>query len=61
MYRQCDTAFITTYDPGRGVLISTPAYEYPRGFNVTEHAYGSDQLIYAIRGVMEVKAGWASG
>jgi AraC-like DNA-binding protein len=49
--------FIKTYDPGRGVLISTLAYEYPRGFKVAEHAHGSDQLIYAIRGVMEVRAG----
>lgn len=48
---------LRTYDPGRGVLISTLAYEYPRGFNVTEHAHGSDQFIYAIRGVMEVRAG----
>jgi AraC-like DNA-binding protein len=49
--------FITEYDPGRGVLISTLAYEYPRGFQVPEHAHGSDQLIYAIRGVMHVRSG----
>jgi hypothetical protein len=49
--------FITEYDPGRGVSISTLAYEYPRGFQVPEHAHGSDQLVYAIRGVMEVSAG----
>jgi len=48
---------ITEYDPGRGVSISTLAFEYPRGFQVTEHAHGSDQLIYAIHGVMEVSAG----
>jgi AraC-like DNA-binding protein len=36
---------------------STLAYEYPRGFHVHEHAHGSDQLIYAIRGVMKVSAG----
>lgn len=48
---------ITSYDPGRGVLISTLAYEYPRGFRVNEHGHGSDQLIYAIRGVMHVAAG----
>jgi hypothetical protein len=46
--------FVTGYDPRRGVLISTLAYEYPRGFHVNEHAHGSDQLIYAIRGVMHV-------
>jgi AraC-like DNA-binding protein len=49
--------FTTKYDPRRGVLISTLAYEYPRGFHVNEHAHGSDQLIYAIRGVMHVMAG----
>ena len=49
--------FITEYDPRRGVSISTLAYEYPRGFHVNEHAHGSDQLIYAIRGVMQVTAG----
>jgi AraC-like DNA-binding protein len=49
--------FMTKYDPRRGVLISTLAYEYPRGFHVNEHAHGSDQLIYAIRGVMHVVAG----
>lgn len=48
--------FITEYDPGRGVAISTLAYEYPRGFRVPEHAHGSDQLTYAIRGVMQISA-----
>jgi AraC-like DNA-binding protein len=45
------------YDPTPAVSISTLAYEYPVGFNVVEHAHGSDQLIYAPRGVMEVAAG----
>jgi AraC-like DNA-binding protein len=45
---------ITEYDPGRGVAVSTLAYEYPRGYRVPEHSHGSDQLIYAIGGVMEV-------
>jgi AraC-like DNA-binding protein len=49
--------FITQYDPRRGILISTLAHEYPREFNVNEHAHGSDQLVYAIRGVMQVTAG----
>lgn len=48
---------ITEYDPRRGVSVSTLAYEYPRGYRVPEHAHGSDQLIYAIGGVMEVSAG----
>ena len=47
---------ILDYDPTPGVSISTLAYEYPVGFNVVEHAHGSDQLIYAPRGVMEVAA-----
>jgi AraC-like DNA-binding protein len=50
---------LTGYDPGRGVSISTLAWEYPRGYSIPEHAHGSDQLIYAIRGVMQVSA--ASG
>ena len=49
-------AILLEYDPTPGVSISTLAYEYPVGFNVVEHAHGSDQLIYAPRGVMEVAA-----
>src|SRR6266481_5969385 len=45
------------YDPRAGVSISTLAYEYPAGHKVPEHAHGSDQLIYATRGVMEISAG----
>src|SRR5262249_31976629 len=41
-------------DPTRGVSISTLAREYPRGSHVPQHAHGSDQLIYASRGVMQV-------
>jgi AraC-like DNA-binding protein len=48
---------ITEYDPRRGILISTLAYEYPRGYRVPQHSHGSDQLIYAIGGVMEVSVG----
>ncbi len=48
---------LTEFDPKRGVAIATLAYEYPRGFCVPEHAHGADQLIYAIRGAMEVSAG----
>jgi AraC-like DNA-binding protein len=44
-------------DPGRGVSVSTLAREYSRGFHVGLHAHGSDQLIYASRGVMEVSSG----
>jgi AraC-like DNA-binding protein len=40
-----------------GVSVATLAYEYTSGFHIPEHAHGSDQLIYAIRGVMEVSAG----
>jgi len=45
------------YDPKTGVSISTLAYEYPAGHDVPEHAHGSDQLIYATRGVMGISAG----
>jgi AraC-like DNA-binding protein len=48
---------LTEYDPKRGVSVATLAYEYPAGFQVPEHAHGADQLIYAIRGVMEVSSG----
>ena len=33
------------------------AYDYPSGFEVPEHAHGSDQLIYATRGIMQVSSG----
>jgi len=45
------------FDPKRGVSIATLAYEYSADFQVPEHAHGADQLIYAIRGVMEVFSG----
>src|SRR5208337_5378148 len=48
---------IRCYDPKRGVSVATLAYEYKAGFQVPEHAHGSDQLLYAIRGVMEVSSG----
>ena len=41
-------------EPGAGVSISSLAYDYPPSCVVPEHAHGSDQLIYATRGVMEV-------
>jgi AraC-like DNA-binding protein/quercetin dioxygenase-like cupin family protein len=50
-------AVLTEYDPKAGVSVATLAYEYPPGFRVPEHAHGADQLIYAIRGVMDVSAG----
>src|SRR5215475_9660640 len=43
-------------DPTRGVSISTLAREYPRGSHVPQHAHGSDQLIYASRGIMQVSS-----
>jgi AraC-like DNA-binding protein len=47
---------LSEYDPKPGVSISTLAYEYPADVDVPEHAHGSDQLIYATRGVMHVSA-----
>ena len=51
------TEILRDFDPGRGVSVATLAYEYPAAYEVAEHAHGSDQLIYAIRGVMEVFCG----
>jgi len=45
---------LTEFDPKQGVSVSALAYEYPSSFQVEEHAHGSDQLIYAISGLMEV-------
>lgn len=45
------------YDPPRGAAVSALAWEYPAGAQVPEHAHGSDQLIYAIAGMMEVSSG----
>jgi AraC-like DNA-binding protein len=47
---------LTEYDPKRGASVATLAYEYPSRFQVLEHAHGSDQLIYAISGLMEVSS-----
>lgn len=44
-------------DPRRGVSVSTLAHEYSPGFQVSAHAHGSDQLIYASCGVMQVSSG----
>ena len=48
---------LTEYDPKSGTSVATLAYEYTKGFQVPEHAHGSDQLIYAIRGLMHVSSG----
>jgi AraC-like DNA-binding protein/quercetin dioxygenase-like cupin family protein len=45
------------YDPKRGTSVATLAYEYPKGYQVPEHAHGADQLIHAIRGLMQVSSG----
>src|SRR5437762_1962864 len=44
------------YDPGPGISIASLAYEYPPAWQVPVHAHGSDQLIYATAGVMEIAA-----
>jgi AraC-like DNA-binding protein len=54
------TGFLTQYDPKPGVSIATLAYEYPPGYNVPKHSHGSDQIIYAIRGVMQIYSGQSS-
>jgi AraC-like DNA-binding protein len=47
---------LTEFDPKRGISVATLGYEYPSRFEVSEHAHGSDQLIYAISGLMEVSS-----
>jgi AraC-like DNA-binding protein/mannose-6-phosphate isomerase-like protein (cupin superfamily) len=44
------------YDPGRGVSVAALTYDYPVGYEVPKHAHGSDQLLYATHGVMEVSS-----
>lgn len=51
------SGILTEYDPKPGVSIATLAYEYPPHYCVPEHAHGSDQLIYATSGVMQVFSG----
>lgn len=51
------TRILRDYDPQRGARMATLAYDYPAGYDVAEHAHGADQLIYGIRGVMEVVSG----
>jgi AraC-like DNA-binding protein len=46
----------TEYDPKRGISVATLAYQYPSKSRVLEHAHGSDQLIYAVSGVLEVSS-----
>lgn len=50
------SAILTEYDPKPGVAVATLSYEYPSRFQVPQHAHGSDQLIYAISGLMEVSS-----
>src|ERR1017187_5587021 len=47
---------LTEFDPKRGISVTTLAYEYPSRFEVLDHAHGSDQLIYATSGLMEVSS-----
>ncbi len=44
-------------DPRPGISIATLAREYPRGSHIPEHVHGSNQLVYASRGIMEVASG----
>jgi AraC-like DNA-binding protein len=45
------------YDPKRGISVATLAYDYTAGYQIPEHGHGSDQVIYATHGVMEVSSG----
>jgi hypothetical protein len=44
-------------DPSPGVSVATHDREYTHGSHIPEHAHGSNQLIYASRGIMEVRSG----
>jgi AraC-like DNA-binding protein len=48
------SSILTEFDPKQGASVSALTYEYPSNFQVVNHAHGSDQLIYAISGLMEV-------
>jgi len=48
------------FDPEAGNVIASVAREYPAGFKVLDHFHGTDQLVYAIRGVMQVSSGQSS-
>jgi AraC-like DNA-binding protein len=50
------TEILREYDPGRGLSVAALAYDYPAGYHVPEHGHGSDQLIYATQGLMEVSS-----
>ena len=41
-------------DPKRGESIATHSRDYKRGSRIPAHCHGSDQLIYAVKGVMEI-------
>lgn len=47
---------LTEYDPKRGVSVATLAYQYSSSFQIPDHAHGSDQMIYAISGLMQVSS-----
>lgn len=51
------TTILRDFDPKPGVSVATLAYEYHAEHQVPEHAHGSDQLIYAVNGIMEVVSG----
>jgi AraC-like DNA-binding protein len=50
-------AIIRENDPQAGVSIATLSHDYGGGSRVPLHAHGSDQLVYAGRGVMKVSSG----
>jgi AraC-like DNA-binding protein len=49
--------FVRENDPPPGISIATHSRDYEGGSRVSLHAHGSDQLVYAGRGVMEVSSG----
>lgn len=59
MRQEIATNLTTTaeYDPRESDYLYGLAREYPAAHHIKEHSHGSDQLIHAIRGVMQVSAG----
>lgn len=47
-------------EPPPGATVSSLAYDFPPACLVPEHAHASDQVVYATRGVMEVRVGQSS-
>src|SRR5437660_1332603 len=57
IYAMRHVEILRGYDPKAGISVATLEYEYRAGYETPEHAHGSDQVVYATSGVMEVSSG----